>query len=355
MNERINLQDLSALLADKMAITKKDAETFIREYVEVLNEELINNGSVKIKDLGAFKLSQVEDRESVNVTTGERVLIPAHYKVAFTPDKKLAETVNEPFAFFETTEIESGEPLPDEPEALSDEDTQEEPELSAGEEEEENPREHPDGLDDSPEQSVFNDDEEIPEETPADGQEQRNYCFNCHDYEMHRVYRKKYFTIQRKLNMLRAIIVILSVLLAAAVGYIVFEELSKIPDEKVQPAATPEAVPGDSVTLAADSLVPAKDSVKVEAIQKTDSIIAAGESKQITITEGQRLASIAEKEYGNKVFWIYIYLENKAIIRNPDVVPVGTAISIPPAAKYGINPDDPASVQKAKDAALKNP
>ena len=106
MNEKINLQELSALLAEKTKISKKEAETFLREYFELLNDGLIKDGLLKIKDLGGFKLSMMDDRESVDVTTGERVLIPAHYKVVFTPDKKLAEVVNEPFSLFETTEIE---------------------------------------------------------------------------------------------------------------------------------------------------------------------------------------------------------------------------------------------------------
>ena len=106
MNEKLNLQDLSVLLASKTEITKKDAEAFLREYFEIINEELIESGSIKIKDLGTFKLSLVEDRESINVTTGERVLIQAHNKAVFSPDKKLAEIINEPFAFFETIEID---------------------------------------------------------------------------------------------------------------------------------------------------------------------------------------------------------------------------------------------------------
>jgi nucleoid DNA-binding protein len=106
MNERINIQDLAAILSERASISKKEAETFLREYFEVLNDELIKDGSLKIKNLGTFKLLLVEDRESIDVSTGERVLIPEHYKVAFTSDKKLAEMINEPFSAFETIEVE---------------------------------------------------------------------------------------------------------------------------------------------------------------------------------------------------------------------------------------------------------
>jgi len=128
MNEKINLLDLAALLAEKAKITKREAETFLREYFEVMSEELLNDNILKIRDLGTFKLLMVEDRESIDVTNGERFIIPAHYKVSFTPDKKLAETVNEPFALFETIEIED-EPLPLNPlkETLPEDEEEDEP------------------------------------------------------------------------------------------------------------------------------------------------------------------------------------------------------------------------------------
>jgi len=238
MNEKINLQDLAALLAEKMTITKKEAETFLREYFELLNEELINSGLVKIKDLGVFKLMQVEDRESVNVTTGERVLIPAHYKVAFTPDKKLAETVNEPFAFFETTEIEE-ESVSEELPILPEEDASEEPEPSDDEEEkEEEEKGETEEMGETEEAEPEEEEMEVMEEKEPEEKEEviteekstysrnlKNYCLNCHDYEEHRVYRKKYFKIRKKLKAQRIIIFILSVLLAAAIGNIIYMTL----------------------------------------------------------------------------------------------------------------------------------
>jgi len=215
MNERINLQDLSALLSEKTAITKKDAETFLREYFDLLNEELLNSGTIKIKDLGTFKLLQVEDRESVDVTTGERVLIPAHYKVVFTPDKKLAETVNEPFSFFETIEIEDD--VSDELQLLPEEDASEESELSADEEEE---------VKKEVKKEVKGEvkEEVIPEEKPTYKRDLQNYCLNCYDYEAHHVFRKKYFNIRKKM---RTVVLIFSLLLAIAVSYIIYVTIAE--------------------------------------------------------------------------------------------------------------------------------
>jgi len=369
MNERINLQDLAALLAEKMAITKKDAETFLREYFDVLNEELINSGLIKIKDLGTFKLLPVDDRESVDVTTGERVLIPAHYKVAFTPDKKLAETVNEPFAFFETTEID-GESTPEELQPLPEEEASEDSEQLLEDDDEavvekSSPEEEEAVIE---ELATENEDETVlsepvveEEQKPAHKQEVRNICLNCSDYEGHLVFRKKYFAVWKQLRMLMVIIWILSVLLMAALGYIVYTSLSnnnpiaKIILPEVRGHVSPrKAVPEDSPVLI-DSIALVKRTVNEDSIEKAVPPEITDESKQTTISSGDRLTSIAQREYGDKAFWIYIYLENKTIIRNPNVLPVGATISIPPAGKYGIDCNDPASIQKAKNVAIWRP
>jgi nucleoid DNA-binding protein len=105
MSEKINLQGLVALLAEKNGTTKKEAEIFLKEFFQVINGGLFEDELVKVKNLGSFKLVLVNSRESVDVTKGDRVLIPAHYKVSYSPDARLAETINEPFSFFEVVEI----------------------------------------------------------------------------------------------------------------------------------------------------------------------------------------------------------------------------------------------------------
>ncbi|GHV15450.1 integration host factor [Bacteroidia bacterium] len=108
MDERLSLQDLIDLLAKKQEITKKDAEAFLRELIAVVTENIEANESVKIKDLGTFKLVKVNARKSVDVNTGEAIEIAAHYKLSFNPDKLLKESVNRPFAHFESVVLEEG-------------------------------------------------------------------------------------------------------------------------------------------------------------------------------------------------------------------------------------------------------
>ena len=121
MNERLTIQDLIDLLAAKHSMTKKDAEAFVKEFFLLIEQALENEKTVKIKGLGTFKLVDVDSRESVNVNTGERFQIKGHTKVSFTPDTNLRDTINKPFAHFETVVLNEGTVLEDTPMEESDE------------------------------------------------------------------------------------------------------------------------------------------------------------------------------------------------------------------------------------------
>lgn len=84
--------------------------------VETIHEGLKNDRIVKIKGFGTFKLTAVRDRESINVNTGERVMISGHDKVSFTPDAVMRDLVNKPFAQFDTVVLADGVDFEDMPE-----------------------------------------------------------------------------------------------------------------------------------------------------------------------------------------------------------------------------------------------
>lgn len=106
MSSKLVLQDLVDLLAKKSKITKKEADSFFREFFQLILERIFDNDSVKVKDFGTFKLVSVNSRESVDVNTGEKIEIRAHYKLSFVPDKTLKNLVNKPFSQFETIMLE---------------------------------------------------------------------------------------------------------------------------------------------------------------------------------------------------------------------------------------------------------
>lgn len=105
---KISLSDLAQRLAEKSGISQQDAELFIRKMFDVANEGLQADKLVKMKWLGTFKVMAVKDRESVDVNTGERIIIEGRDKISFTPDNILKEIVNKPFAQFETVVVNDG-------------------------------------------------------------------------------------------------------------------------------------------------------------------------------------------------------------------------------------------------------
>lgn len=103
-----DIQDIAKVIAAKYGLKVSDSKTFINTFMDLVNEGLQEDGLVKIKGFGTFKIIEVKDRESINVTTGERFLIPGRNKVTFTPDSVMKEMVNKPFSQFDTVILNDG-------------------------------------------------------------------------------------------------------------------------------------------------------------------------------------------------------------------------------------------------------
>ena len=102
MGEKMNIQSLADWLGEKHQMSRKNADGFVRAFFALIEEALEKDKYVKVKGLGTFKLIEVESRESINVNTGERFWIQGHTKISFTPEPALKNTINKPFAHFET-------------------------------------------------------------------------------------------------------------------------------------------------------------------------------------------------------------------------------------------------------------
>lgn len=102
MDNKITIQNLSEALAQSKGLKANKAEAFVRAVFDVIATNVVSDGLVKVKGLGTFKLIDVLQRESVDVTTGKRIVIPGHTKITFTPDSTLRDQINRPFADFQT-------------------------------------------------------------------------------------------------------------------------------------------------------------------------------------------------------------------------------------------------------------
>ena len=402
MNNRLSIQDLALILSEQTGKSTEEALRFLQEFIAVVSEGVYNDKLVKVKGLGTFKIIRVEERASVSVNSGERFVIPSHYKFTFTPDKELKELVNKPFSLFDTVELNeevdfsdvdvsaetsgaedaaddsSEEILPDGiPEQAIEAPQTPEPEVKPepAVEEEAAPQEEakaelkpeaetetmPEpGVEAEPEPKA--EVETTPQEEAKAEPKPEEPVSSVSGYKEYR--RKRRRSASRKLLFPIACLFVVIVL---GIVYIVCLSGRTTVNKNWEPPMaevgnpTPEAgmnpvpadstgvTPPDSASLAADSVVaepPLVEENQLEETPKSD-ILAL-----VTIKAGDRLASFAKQYYGHKFFWVYIYQYNQDIISDPNNIPIGTELRIPDPGLYGIDATDRSSIDKA--AALQS-
>jgi len=170
MSEKLNHSDISALLAKEAGLSVAKADFFTKALFDIIIEGLEQDGIVKINGLGTFKVTDVADRSSVNVNTGEKIEIKGHRKLTFVPAESLKECVNRPFAMFEPVEIDDNyqDESDDEAngsDAVSEESSENMPApFNAAEVEEEMPLEDEERGDDEPKAAITIEEEQAREE-----------------------------------------------------------------------------------------------------------------------------------------------------------------------------------------------
>ena len=387
MNKKLTFPELAELLSVATNTSKRMSELALREMFAVISGKLLEGESVKIDGLGVFKVTEVNSRRSVNVNTGEAIEIPGHSKITFVADRRLAEAVNAPFASFESvvldddvtadmlTAIDNAEPAepaaessefsePAEPAEPSESSEPSEPAEPAEPLELSEPSE-PSEFSEPSEPSEFSEPSELSEpaaEEPAEpaaepveeedaqggaihvSQSDDDYYYDDDDDE-------SWWQRHRTLKGFLMGVVAGAALYAAADFAIKYYEDNR----KVVSAETIEATDGEVVaadTLPSDTLsdkASPKDSLKPTASTPLESAKSTA-VKQVTdtVTGSYFLTRMARRHYGNGHFWVYIYEENKGKISNPNNVRPGTVVVIPDAKKYGIDKDNPQSVEAAK-------
>ena len=372
MNTKITLVELSELIAEATSTSKRVCELFVRELFATVSQALINGESVKIKGVGTFAVTTVKPRKSVNVSTGDAIQLDSYKKLTFTPDKSLAEAVNHAFAQFETivlnddltdeklAEIDQqfpsfsgvAEEKPSEPVETHEEKKTTE-ESSVAEEEAAVPvglkaleafgvpvsqtppdevlvTEEPTKVTETQEsvetesEKVTDSDEDQPssvEEPEPEDDFYRPAPRNAYTPTQEQIKRSKSAKSMRKWWW-----VLPAALAISAIIWI------------VSGLKGGNAGSSDNVAVADSAAVVATESVPEEA----PAVITDTVTKQIV------LSTLADKYYDSPWFWVYIYEENKDKIDNPDNVPPGTVVVIPPAEKYGIDAKDSESLKKAQ-------
>lgn len=317
MNEKLSILNLIDLLAEKHGMSRKNAESFVKEFFQLIEESLEKDKYVKIKGLGTFKLIDVESRESVNVNTGERFEIQGHTKVSFTPEPSLKDIINKPFAHFESVvlndntvledtpvgndsdedddaESKKTENLPEAAEPPLEADITPEPELPVTVEEpsentltEDEPEkiatieeapvepipETDEKADSEPPVEKINEKEEIPEPEPEDPQEEKADTPDANSM--------KYFI---------GIVIFIVVLCAGAVLYLYFPDMLRFTSEKRMVEKVVVTDNGTDTTPAAstDSLLHAKEIVEPVKPDTVAETVAATSSVKVEEKKAER-------------------------------------------------------------------
>ena len=310
MGSKINLQQLAKILAQKKSIPQKDAETFLKEFFDSIVQNVTSDKLVKIKGLGTFKLIEVLDRESVNVNTGERFVIPGHSKLSFTPEPALKDLINKPFADFQTTVINEGTSI-EEMERVPQQEEEPEPEEELAQEipvqlVEPQVEEKPEVVE-APVQKLVEEPVEAPkpepkvEETPAPKQEEND--------------AKKTHSIGKILAW------VLGILFLCLLVFFAYRALS----DSSQKGQDSEQVEPQVETSVEVEETPAPEEQYAQVPGGKYKIV--GTKKTYVMKRGDFLTRIAIQEYGDKDVAQYIIVHNN--FPDPDNVPVDAEIKLP--------------------------
>lgn len=344
MSNIVVFNDLVGMLAKSTNTSQPLTESFLKELLALVAERLEKGEKVAISGIGEFY-----------VENGD---------IKFVPEKKLAEDVNYAFDCFEPVELD--DEYSDET-ALEDEKTQAEEELPLPEEVEEPvpsvekseqeieeyilppPVPEEDRVKPEEEEALLQEPPAIPED--LEQQEKKevevppipDYVLSTetsHEESVSEDYAYEYDEPKRDWKMfVYGVLAGIAVTVAVTYfmnwsGYINFSEPDNVGFDSIAPL--------EEVAVATDTVKPDTAVVGEDSVKKVEPVIYKVKNKS------SYLSNISRKYYDHYIFWIYIYLENKDKIKDPDNLVVGMELVIPPAEKYGIDKDDPKSIERAE-------
>lgn len=345
-NKKVSLQELTDTIVAQSGATKRFTESFLRELVQVIQEYLEKDGVVKVKGLGTFKLIWNEPRKSVDVSTGNTIVLPGHYKVTFMPDNAVKEKINAPYAHLET--VMGGA------EVISE--VEESGELIV-EKGEVNPLEVESSTDDVLLNRKIDEPLTIKRE-PSDVDT---------DSPIESPSKKKWWVIM---------VVLMLLCLLGAAGYYWKDVLlpqrntpvapqTKVPvvvvqidtiDDVITDTIAADKWEQEKTTLEKDSTpvieVPVDTVVELTLENYTyQDALNAPVRDTVTVIDGSRLTMVAYRAFGHKAFWVYVYDANRNVLTSPNAVEKGMKLVIPDLPLSIVNPKSKLCIDKALELA----
>lgn len=347
-NKKVTLQELADVISAQSGATKRFTDSFLRELVVVIQEYLEKDGVVKVKGLGTFKLLWIEARKSVNVATKEAIILPAHYKLSFTPEEAIKQELNiaENIVSGGASVIKDAE---DEVEPI-------ESEVEA-----------PVVVEKVVEE--VSKEESAPAATSVPASASENTAKKSH-------------------KALVSIIIILVLIILGLAAYIFVPNLEgklmslfttlkqsnlevvSVPSDsavvedsvvdtvEVVVESVPAEKPAEEPTVGPTVEEPVKDELPAEPMITVDNYTPsvaknAPTREVVTVIDGSRLTMVAYRAYGHKAFWVYVYDANRDRLKRPSDVEKGMQLRIPDLPKSLVNSKDQRCLDKAYELARK--
>lgn len=327
MADKLSWTELRRALAVRAGVSEKKAGAFLQAFQVQLVEALKQDKQVKINGLGTFKLQSVAPRKSVNVKTGEEITIEGYNKLAFTPEAGVKELVESGKWKEESPAADPNDPIQKlgaQAEEIVDilgelgqrpGETVSGERLAVSEEPKEEPIQEPKEPKEPEkvEEPAF-----IPEAEPEPEPQPEP-----------KPKKKKHHFVRDTL-----ICVVILLMLLAGAYFFLRHELSSIIQSLIQPEQTEYVAPAPKEEEPViETVVVEEPVVKEASVEEVAPVEDIRVYKDYILTEeitpGSRLAWIAKKHYGNKVYWPYLYDANKDHLRHPSQIAVGTPIRVP--------------------------
>lgn len=379
MNNKLTILDIAESVADKSGLTKKESEQFVKEFFLLASEVISKGESLTIKGVGTFSPVWVDARTSVDVNTKESIEIPGHYKLSFTPDKSMRDAVNAPFAAFITEVVAvNNDDLQENNSQLANIETNEDSVESVVAQIEEIGKASEETLIEVEKVSVVQSGDVVEEneEVVDDSNEIQELENNIsteetqNDDAVIEVVEKEIEKEYRRHTRNGYISGFLTALLLFVVFIFIWKffidnekgfslsfssfNLSSLIEQNSDIDTESDNISKNNADISVVNPIDSIGDVKAEDVIKSEVVDSISVVENVTpkepivetITRGKFLTTIANKYYGDKVFWVYIYRENK--IWNPKDLQPGDKVVVPDASKYDIDASNPESVKKAK-------
>ena len=344
-NKKISLQELTDTIAAQSGFSKRFTESFLRELVLVIQENLEKDGIVKVKGLGTFKLIWNESRKSVDVSTGDSIVLPGHYKVSFVADATVKQQINAPYAHLDTVmggaeiisevededkgelRVEKGESNELQDELMNAEINSPTHQITA-----------------SPERSEINSESPNNQITESPARSDSNSASPS---------KKKWWVVM---------VILMLLCLLGAVGFywrniLIPQQNTMLPSQIKAPVVV---VRVDTAEQVLKDTLDASDAVKEDTVAVPEltldtytyqDALNAPVREVVTVIDGSRLTMVAYRAFGHKAFWVYVYDANRKVLQSPNAVEKGMQLVIPDLPLSIVNPKSQLCIDKALELA----